>query len=44
MRERAHYFHFLAEDAKIADWMADGGQSGVSDFVAIALQLFATNP
>jgi hypothetical protein len=24
MRERAHYFHFSAENAKIADWMADG--------------------
>ena len=23
MRERAHYFHFLAENEKIADWVAD---------------------
>jgi hypothetical protein len=25
MRERAHYFHFSAENAKIADWMAERG-------------------
>ena len=25
MRERAHYFHFLAENEKIADWVAERG-------------------
>ena len=23
MRERAHYFNFLAENAKIVDWLAE---------------------
>ncbi len=30
MRERAHYFHFSAQNAKIADWLAERGRFELS--------------